>query len=377
MFFDITLYIALTIFGIGMLYKLYSWLHNRVGLASQDISTSRRILSAIKGCILTIFSIKIFVLIKAFILDVVLQLRLLKDGRGFYVWLMHMCIYGGFTFLLLMHGLDKVITSSLFVDYYPTVNPFLFLRNLFGVLVLIGLALAVIRRTILKKHDVTNSATDYYAIIILTVIMLSGFLLEGLKMNSYSTYQSMVEEYAFLQNEEARALETFWVKEFGVVSPNKQETFGAEALALGKELSDISCDGCHSSAKWAFIGYATAKISRPVALHLDRAGVPVLMWYIHFLSCFFGLAYLPFSKMFHLFATPVSILVNAAVDEGKSDPANVATKLSIELDGCRHGGACHLGCPIRQKRQQGIDAVKQCEPLLGYLAENLRVGIDK
>lgn len=377
MFFYITLYIALTIFGIGMLYKLYNWLHNKVGLVSQDISTSRRIFSAIKGCILTVFSIKIFVLIKVFILDVVLQLRLLKDGRDFYVWLMHMCIYGGFTLLLLMHGLDRLVTSSLFVDYYPTVNPFLFLRNLFGLLVLTGLALSVIRRAILKKNDLTNTATDYYAIIILAVITLSGFLLEGLKINSYATYQRMVEEYAFLQEGETQALEAFWVKEFGVVSPNKQKTFDAETLALGKELSEMSCAGCHSNAGWAFIGYAMAKISGPVALHLDRGGVSVLMWYIHFLSCFFGLAYLPFSKMFHLFATPVSILVNTVVGEGKSDPANIATKFSIELDGCRHGGACHLGCPIRQKREDEMGAVRQSEPLLGYIAENLRAGTDK
>jgi len=81
-----------------------------------------------------------------------------------------------------------------------------------------------------------------------------------------------------------------------------------------------------------------------VALALDRAGASTILWYIHFLACFLGLAYLPFSKMFHIFATPVSLLANAVMEKDTSDPANIATRQVMELDACMHCGTCSLRC---------------------------------
>ncbi|MCK5202488.1 MAG: hypothetical protein KAR15_01400, partial [Desulfobacterales bacterium] len=169
------------------------------------------------------------------------------------------------------------------------------------------------------------------------------------------------------------ALEAYWVREFGVVSPHDLKGIDAKALALGKDLHDASCAECHSKPKWAFMSYAMAKTTGPFARHIDRSDFSTIVWYVHFLACFFGLAYLPFSKMFHIFATPMSILVNAVIEEGKSEPANIDTKLCIELDGCKHGGTCHSGCPIQERRQAELDTVVQSEPFLGYLQKNLRI----
>ena len=374
MVFDITLYISLTIFLAGMIYRLSAWFRTSVGFSPGDMPTSKRVAAAIRGCLFTIMSPKIVPLIKVFVVDIVLQFRMLKDRKDFLVWMLHLFIYGGFILLLLMHALDGLITSRLFSNYYPTINPFLFLRNGFGAIVLIGLIMAAIRRVCLKKPGLTTQAADVFAIVILFIITVSGFLMEGTQITSFTAYEEMVEEYASFQSkEEARALETFWVKEFALVSPNRQTDSDPEMLSLGKQLNDTSCAECHSSPKWAFVSYAVAKVTRPAALQLDGSNIPSVLWYVHFLACFFGLAYLPFSKMFHMFATPASILVNTIVEEAISEPANVATKLRIELDGCKHGGTCHPGCPVHKKRESELASMTRTEPFLQYLNANLRI----
>ncbi|MGD8227746.1 MAG: 4Fe-4S dicluster domain-containing protein, partial [Desulfobacteraceae bacterium] len=186
---------------------------------------------------------------------------------------------------------------------------------------------------------------DRYALIILAIIMISGFLLEGSKIVSHTRYQEMVEDYADDDSEEwLGALEAYWVKEFGVVSPDIKGPFGAETLELGKEAHETSCAACHSKPHWGFLGYGTAKIITPVAGSLDRASIPSILWYIHFLACWLGLAYLPFSKMLHIFASPLSLLANSVMDKSESDPANVATRQVMELDACTHCCTCTLNC---------------------------------
>ena len=345
MFYDITLYIALIIFGLGLVYKISSWFRYKIGMDAVEIPASTRVSAAIKGIISTLFSMKVFTLLKVFVLDVILQIRILRED--FLRWFMHMCIFGGFMLLLLMHALDNFITSALFTDYYSTLNPFMFLRDLFGALVILGLGLALYRRFILKVPRLTTTARDHYAIIILAVIMISGIFLEGSEIVSYSTYQEMVEDYGGLEGkEEFRSLEAFWVEEFETVSPDLKGPFDAKTLELGKELHEMSCVDCHSRPQWAFMGYGIAKVMKPAALSLDRANISALLWYIHFLACFIALAYLPFSKFFHVLASPLSLLVNAVMEKGESDRANIATKQAIELDACTGCGTCSLRCSV-------------------------------
>jgi len=345
MFFTNSLYVALTIFGLGLLYKISTWFRYNIGVEAGDIPTSTRISAAIKGITLTLFSGKIFTLLRVFIVDVLLQIRLLR--QDFLRWLMHICLYLGFMLLLLMHALDKFITSVLFPEYYSTINPFMFLRDLFGFMVIVGIAIALYRRFIMKVPRLRTGGQDYYALIILAVIMLSGVLLEGSKITSYSRYQEMVEEYTIAADEEElNALETYWVKEFAVVSPTVKAPFDEELLVSGKEAHEMTCAQCHSKPQWAFLGYTTAKIISSIALGLDRANIPEILWYIHFLACWLGLAYLPFSKMFHIFASPLSLLANSVMDKESSSPANIATRQIIELDACTHCGSCTVNCSV-------------------------------
>jgi heterodisulfide reductase subunit C/nitrate reductase gamma subunit len=345
MFYDIALYVSLAIFGIGMIYKISNWFRRSIGINPSDITTSKRVSAAVKGILGTVFSGKIFILIKVFFVDVILQIRILRED--FLRWLMHMLIFGGFMLLLLMHALDGIITEALFSEYASTLNPFMFLRDFFGFMVIVGIGIAIYRRIVMKVPRLKTNPMDLYAIVILAIIMLSGVFLEGTKITSHTRYQEMVEDYADTDDEEElRTLESFWVQNFDIVSPTVKGPFEEEILTEGAEMHDMSCAACHSRPGSAFAGYAVAKITKPIALGLDRANMPTLLWYLHFLACFAGMAYLPFSKMFHIFASPVSLLANAVMEKEKSDPANIATRQVMELDACTHCGTCSRRCSV-------------------------------
>ena len=346
MVYYISLYISLAIFIICLIYKISTWFSLKTSVDSKNIATSKRVSSALKGIVFTLFSMKILTLIKVFFLDIILQRKVLKED--FFRWLTHILIYGAFMLLLLMHALDKFITSAIFADYSSTINPFMFLRDLFGALVIIGVCMAIYRRSILKAPRLTSNPMDIYAIILLAIIMVSGILLEGAKIGSYSRYKQMVADYAGIEEEEEefKALTAFWVKEFGTVAPDIKEPFDTEFLEEGRDMHEMSCAGCHSRAQWAFVGYPVARAFKGVALSLDKAGIHTVLWYIHFLACFIGLAYLPFSKFFHIITSPLSVLANSVMDKGVSEPANIATRQALELDACMHCGNCTNRCSV-------------------------------
>ncbi len=346
MLFTTLLYISLAIFFLGLIYRVTTWFSRCIGISAKNFTFSERVSAAAKGILSTIFSSKILTLIKVFVLDVILQRRILKED--FLRWLMHMFIYVGFMLLLLMHALEKFVSEPLFANYYSTVNPFMFLRDLFGFVVIVGVGIAIFRRFILKVPRLKTNAMDHYAIIILGVIMISGVFLEAAKITSVTEFMFMVEDYAGMTledyEEDIRALESYWVQEYGLVSPNVEAPFDEDVVAMGKDVHAANCMECHSKPQWAFTGYAVAKIIQPIALSLDQVKAVNILWYVHFLACFFGLAYLPFSKMFHIFSTPVSLLTNAVMDKETSNPANIATRQAMELDACMHCGTCSLRC---------------------------------
>lgn len=345
MFLRVSLYISLAIFLFGLIYKVSGWFRYKIGIGAEEISTSGRVFSGLKGILSTIFSFKMLVLLKVFLLDVLLQRRIWRED--FLRWLMHIFIYGGFMLLLLMHALDKTITIAVWKDYFPTVNPFLFLRDLFGAMVLVGVLIAIYRRFILKVPRMFSNAMDIYAILIVAIIMFSGIFLEATKMVAYSDYKRMVDEYSGLSDpQELKSLEAYWVREFGVVSPNLKGPFDEALLQKGKELNQSSCESCHARPQWAFSGYGAAKIIHPIGLGIDRAHLPSVLWTIHILACFVGLAYLPFSKMFHIFASSISLLANGVIGKEKLTPANRATLQAMELDACMHCGTCSLRCSV-------------------------------
>ena len=331
------------IFLLGLIYKVSNWFVKKIAAPGQTITTSQRVQSAAAGVLGVIFSAKLLIVFRVILVDILLQGRVFKEDVT--RWLAHMLIFYGFMLLLVMHALDSVVTEALFSDYYATVNPFFFLRDLFGAMVIVGVTIAALRRYFLKTPRLRSGPKDHYAIIILAVIMFSGIGLEGLKITSHSEFIRMVEDYAGLDDEEEiQALEAVWVDNYGVVSPNIQGPLDDDLLSLGHEVHEGNCLDCHASAKWAFTGFTMAKIIKPVAVRLDQADGVTILWYIHIIACFAGLAYLPFSKMFHIFSVPLSLIAGQVMDPKKSLPANILTRQMVELDACTHCGSCSLHC---------------------------------
>ena len=78
-----------------------------------------------------------------------------------------------------MHALDQYVTKKLFSEYASTLNPFLFLRNLFGAMVLLGLVLALWRRISDRVMRLTTRGGDIYALAASFFNYSFGFFIGG------------------------------------------------------------------------------------------------------------------------------------------------------------------------------------------------------
>jgi heterodisulfide reductase subunit C len=341
----VLLYLALAVFVAGSFYRISAWFRHDIRPDTPPTSPGARLGAALKGIAATVFSPKLFTLIRAFVMDGLLQVRLLQ--RSPYRWVMHICIYGGFMILLLFHALDSLITAELFSNYQSTANPWVFIRDFAGLLVIVGMVMAVRRRFFGPAPRPPSARADTVLIAILAVIMLSGIVLKASKITSHTSYLDMVDVYAAtFDEEELNALEAFWVDQYHVVSPDVTGPFAPETLEAGEMLHEMACAECHAKPNWAFTSFAVAKAGKRYALQLDQMNFPGLIWWVHYLACMLGLAYVPFSKMFHFFTTPLSLATNAVFDKGRATPANLATKQLMELDACMHCGACTQACSV-------------------------------
>ena len=344
MTFDLLFNLSLIIFAIGMIFKIVQWFSCKIGIQAQNSFFSQRLISSLKAMPGVIFSPKIIIILKIFILDVLFQYKILKQDA--LRWVMHMLIFWGFILLFFMHALESVVSEKIFSYYYSTVNPFMFLRDFFGFMVLVGIIIAICRRFFMKIHRLYTNKTDIYAIFIVAIIILSGFFLEGAKIISHTDFQNMEKDFSALDyKEDILALEAYWVKYYGLVSPNIIiEQISPETLAAGEEINNESCVDCHTRPQAAFAGYAISKMMKPVGGLLDSMGMVNILYYFHILACFIGLALLPFTKMLHMITTPVSLITNAIMQRDKSDPLNIATRQLIELDACVHCNTCSKTC---------------------------------
>jgi len=339
-----TLFIlAVIVCLIGVGIRVSTWFAQGIHPRTPSQTTPPRVSAALQGVISTLFSSKLALIIQSFFVDLLLQQRIFSKNK--LRWVAHTLIFFGFMLLLFMHALGAIISANLFSDYQPTLSPYLFLRNLFGLMVLAGVVIAIYRRITLKKQRLFSYASDWGALAFLIVIICSGIMLEGAKMSSYTTYQRMVEEYgAAGDEEEAKALEAYWVQENGLKSPNLSGPISQELVAQGKEVNGMSCIECHASNRSAFLSYSLSGLTRPFSALLGDNAAVTMFWYLHILACLAFLAWLPFSKMFHIFSAPVSLMTKRATNDVIDSPANVLNRQMVGLSACTHCGTCSLEC---------------------------------
>lgn len=346
--FHCALLLSLAVFSVGIVWRICSWFRTRVGLDATGVPTGARAASTVRGLAARLFSRRLPGFCRILFLEVGLQTRLIRED--FFRWLTHVSIFCGFVLLLLMHALDEWITQPLIQNYASTLNPFLFLRDLFGAFLLVGLLGAVARRLRAQTFSLTSVAGDWLAIGLLVLIALSGILLAGAKILSASIFDKMVADYApMLEAEDVPALRGYWSAEYAVVFPAGVDLAGPDALERGRELHEDSCSSCHSTPGTAFLSYGAALLLKPWAVWLDQNRVHILLWQVHFLTCFLGLAYLPFSKMFHVISSPISLLAAGAARPAADgrDRAGAVTRRALALDACIRCGICSRHCSVR------------------------------
>lgn len=238
--------IGLTIFAGGMLAHLWFILKGR------QASTYRRI--------------NLPVVIKTFWWEVIWQRQLYRQERK--RWLMHFSIFAGFTGLCFLSFLQS--TNEIFLNHrfdfsnYPWKG---FLGDLFGFLLLLGLLMAVNRRFRQKLPQLRQLLDDKIAVLLLLLLVVTGFLLRSLPMA------------------------------LGANDPSHKASYFSLLLA----------------GLWQMI-IPLINFTPPVWQSLLTG-----LWVFHaFLNAVF-LSYFPFSKLIHIVFTPVELLLNAVEEYDRRD----------------------------------------------------------
>lgn len=353
MSFTILLWLSVAVFLLGLIIRFSTWFSQSIdpnnetlpdeGIQGEKTTLGRRLAKGASGTFGVVCSTKILKVIQSLFIDTIFQKRILD--KSLYRWLTHTLIFFSFVVLLFSHALGNFTFSLFGSQYVSTLNPSLTLRNVFGLLALIGVGMAVYRRITIKKQRFTSYSSDWTALALIAVIMVSGFLLEGSKISSYSTYVSMTNDYGMLEGEEAKALEAYWVAENGLHSPNISKPVAPDLLKTGRQMNEwSSCIGCHASNTNAFVSFSIAGAIGPMAAAIGDGGVVTFFRFVHILSCLGLLAWLPFSKMFHIVSAPLSLAINRVMGKAGDDPVNALNRQLIGLTACTHCGACTVEC---------------------------------
>jgi heterodisulfide reductase subunit C/nitrate reductase gamma subunit len=350
MLFNVTLHLALVAFFLGLAWRLWTWLSRNFEATSPSTGPAQRLRAAFTGIAQSFASLDgLRRLAAAVILDGLFQRRVLKESV--WRWLAHQCVFWGFVLLILFHALEKQVSEQVFANYYSTLYPFPLLRDILGLVILLGLVGFAWRRW---AEPVVRRATrpgDVAILVLLLIIILSGFGLKALKIDSQARFDEMVEEYAGLEpGPELSALKAYWQDKYGVVFQSGPLATDPETMELGDEATQSYCIDCHSRPQEAFGSYALSRLLKPAAVALNSVRADHLLWMVHYLACFLALALLPFSKLLHIITTPLSLVTDAVMGRSSVDeqarPAARSARLALALDACTGCATCSQHCSV-------------------------------
>ena len=204
--------------------------------------------------------------LRAFLLDGLVHRRLLAVDP--WRWFAHGCLLGGFVALALLStvtGFAQEVLIGLFGVRHPLVGavvnkdtPIMALANeTLGLVMILGMALIVIRRYLRRPTGLRTAAPDTALVVLLAVTLLSGYPVEALRL---------------LKDHVPAELGWYSYLAYPLSQPLRTLNWPWEALH-----------------HWAFLFHSTVA------------------------SAFF--AYVPFSKFFHVLASPLVATANALAVE--------------------------------------------------------------
>ncbi len=339
-------YFALMVCLAGVIYRMGRWFALRIGAEAQEATFGRRMCGAFKA-VACIFASprRLGILVRTLLLEILLQTNILKqDWRR---WLMHMTLFYGILLLVLLHVFDDSITAYLFDDYAATLNPFQWLRHLLGALVLIGVGMAVLRRPNNRRLRLARTKADRWALVLLSAIVISGVVLEAVQIISPAIFEEMVADYMGSDDpQEIAPLKSYWAAEFHVAFAAPVSNNDPVSLAQGRDLHAQFCAQCHSRPQSAVLSFPLAQVLKPLSADLQRLRMDLWLWKVHFLISCLALALLPFSKLFHLLSTSLSLMIRSLGDAASDLAANRSTRRVLGLDACVHCGVCSQHCAV-------------------------------
>ncbi len=352
MLFNVSLLLAVAVLMIGLAWRAWTWLSRKAGTASPPAGPVERLRAAAAGLLRSFQGpAEIRKLAGALFLDGLLQRRLFRESP--WRWAAHQGVFWGFVLLVLFHALQGQISERLLPDYYSTLFPYAMLRDLLGLLVLLGLAGFAWRRCAQPVARRATGAGDVAILVLLGVIVLSGFGLKAVKITSQARFAEMVTEYAGLEaGPELAALEAYWREQYGVVFAEGRRPADPGNLALGRQAHQAYCENCHSHPRSALGSWTLSRMLAPAAPLLNSARADHWLWVAHFLACFLALALLPFSKLLHIVSTPLSLLANGVMGSSTAQEAAPgqfaarAARRALDLTACTHCVTCSQHCSV-------------------------------
>ena len=312
--YDIALQVGLVILAIGVIHRVDAWLLRYVGKrGSQPQRRPARLCRAQGACWSGIFSLRIFAVLRALVVDVLFQARILRDAKDPLVWPMHLLVFFGFMLLLLFHALGNIFATLI----YPrlrrhTLNPFMFLRDLFGLIMLVGSRAG--RRSAASSgrsgpyHDAGRARPRVWSRDRPSRVSCWT----GVKITSYDEFTRMVRTTGpTCRCRRSRRCAPIWVEDYGTGGAGAaSRSRAARSWPWGREVHEAAVRVCHRRPRRPSSPTRSRGLIAPVAASLDRgrrssrsSGTST--------SCpaASGSCYLAFGKMFHIISTPVSIFV--------------------------------------------------------------------
>ena len=226
--------------------------------------------------------------------------RIIKEG---YPGFMHLGIFWGFISLLI--GTSIIVLHidlgiPIFVgNFYLGLS---LIMDVLGIASIIGIGMAMFRRYILRPDRLDNKENDWISLTLLMVILVTGFLLEGLRIA-------------------------------GTGDPWAAWSPGGKAIAL------------------LFSGWTSASIIQAFQW----------LWWGHLILAFAFIAYIPYSKLFHMLGGPLNQFFRKLEPQGNIAPIDFEDeslesygidkvqdftwKQLMDADVCLSCGRCQDNCP--------------------------------
>jgi len=259
--FWIAIAITIVLFFAGIGFKASLWAQGRLKDLRGQLVERAKVWVALRDALRVIFSRRFGSIVGNFIFDGLLHRQLWREDR--FRWLAHFCMMGGFLILFVLStitGFFEEILRFMFHIDTPLVQfitnkdtPLMAVLNeVFGLIILIGLTLTMIRRFIVKPAQIRTTSFDTTTIVLLAIIMLSSYPTEAFRL--------IMEE----------------------VPP--------------------------TLAWYSFMGYPLALLIEPLNLNWPVWHYWTFM--LHIVACIILAVTMPFSKFFHVLISPIIATAN-------------------------------------------------------------------